>query len=259
MGLWGPIILATTTALVALWAAVRAYTVLSKLLGVLKIAQGVFIAWRVGLLQLTLAHLGLNVQLLITMGIVGAAILVLAALAFGLYEAYKHVGWFRDSVNWLWQAMKDVFGWARDNWPLLLGILTGPFGAAATAITTSFGTIKDAVRWVVDQVKWLLEKLGPVTDAVGGAVGAAGKIKGPSGIDLIKKAFADGGTASSAGSYLVGERGPEVVHLRRGAVVQPNDQLAAAGGDVHVTVMLPNGDVLARSTLRAALRKKSLS
>jgi hypothetical protein len=208
---------------------------------------------------MTLAQFGLNLQLMIGIGIVGLVVLALAALVVGVIYAYRHFEWFRNAVNWLWQALKDAWTWAKDNWPLLLGILTGPFGAAATAITTSFGTIKDAVRWVVDQVKWLLEKLGPVTDAVGGAVGAAGKIKGPSGIDLIKKAFADGGTASSAGSYLVGERGPEVVHLRRGAVVQPNDQLAAAGGDVHVTVMLPNGDVLARSTLRAALRKKSLS
>jgi hypothetical protein len=259
MDIWGPIITATAGSLTVLWGAVKAYTILSKMLAVVKLAQGIYIGWRAGVLGVTLAQLGLNLQLMITLGIVGLVILVIAALAFGIYEAYQHFGWFRDAVNWVWQALKDVWGWAKANWPLLLEVLTNPFSAAADLITASFDTIKNAIRWVVDQVKWLLGKLGPVTDAVGGAVHAAGKIKGPSGIDLIKKAFADGGTASSAGSYLVGERGPEVVHLRRGAVVQPNDQLAAAGGDVHVTVMMPNGDVLARSTLRAALRKRSLS
>jgi hypothetical protein len=47
----------------------------------------------------------------------------------------------------------------------------------------------------------------------------------------IKGAFADGGTVSSAGTYLVGERGPELAHLPRGSSVVPNDNVKGALAD----------------------------
>jgi len=47
----------------------------------------------------------------------------------------------------------------------------------------------------------------------------------------IKGAFADGGTVSSAGTYLVGERGPELAHLPRGSSVVPNENIKGALAD----------------------------
>ena len=44
----------------------------------------------------------------------------------------------------------------------------------------------------------------------------------------VKGAFADGGTVSSAGTYLVGERGPELAHLPRGSSVVPNENIKGA-------------------------------
>lgn len=54
----------------------------------------------------------------------------------------------------------------------------------------------------------------------------------------ILGAFEKGGVAIQTGSYLVGERGPEVVHLRGGDTVSPN---SALGGDVNVAVTLYEG------------------
>ena len=47
----------------------------------------------------------------------------------------------------------------------------------------------------------------------------------------VKGAFADGGTVSSAGTYLVGERGPELAHLPRGSSVVPNENIKGALAD----------------------------
>ena len=38
-------------------------------------------------------------------------------------------------------AAQTAFGWISAHWPLLLGILTGPFGLAVAEIVTHFGTI----------------------------------------------------------------------------------------------------------------------
>jgi hypothetical protein len=48
---------------------------------------------------------------------------------------------------------------------------------------------------------------------------------------------ATGGLAGASGSFLVGERGPEIVNLPRGARVTPNHQLRGMGGNtIHVHV-----------------------
>lgn len=49
-------------------------------------------------------------------------------------------------------------------------------------------------------------------------------------------AFAKGGTAMATGSYLVGERGPEVVHLRTGDTVSPNASSFSPSVNVAVTL-----------------------
>lgn len=50
--------------------------------------------------------------------------------------------------------------------------------------------------------------------------------------------FANGGTAPG-GLAVVGERGPELVNLPRGAEVVPNHQLRGGGGTYYVTVQMP--------------------
>ena len=45
-----------------------------------------------------------------------------------------------------------MFSWIKANWPLLLAILTGPFGLAVLAITKNFDTIKGAATAAFDAV-----------------------------------------------------------------------------------------------------------
>lgn len=88
-----------------------------------------------------------------------------------------------------WDTIKDaiaaVFNWVKDNWPLLLAILTGPIGLAVLAIVKNWDTIKDAITAVKD---WIVARWN---DVVGFFTGIPGRISSiASGMwDGIKNAF----------------------------------------------------------------------
>jgi hypothetical protein len=111
--------------------------------------------------------------------LVAAAI---AALVAGIIWAYKNVKWFRDAVDamgravvaafeWIKNAAAVVFNWIKKNWPLLLAILTGPFGAAAALVIKNWDTIKNAAIGVFTWLKknWPL-LLAIITGPIGLAV-----------------------------------------------------------------------------------------
>lgn len=106
----------------------------------------------------------------------------ITALVAGLIWAYNNVGWFKDAVdamahavvasfNWILDIVTGVFNWIKDNWQLLLAILTGPIGIAVKLIVDHWDTIKNAVmsvyNWVKDNWPLLLAILtGPFGLAV---------------------------------------------------------------------------------------------
>jgi phage-related protein len=72
-------------------------------------------------------------------------VLALAALVAGLVWAYQNVDWFRSIVD-------TTFNWIKDNWPLLVAILTGPFGVAVLLIVDNWTTISNAISGVYDWI-----------------------------------------------------------------------------------------------------------
>ena len=135
----------------------------------------------------------------------------IAALGAALVLAYTHVSAFRDGINDLWQfivrafdgiksAVGAVFDWLSANWPLVLGILTGPFGLAAAAIATHWADVEtfvkaipgrieavfaDASTWLVDAGKDIVKGLtNGIKNAAKGAVNAVKHL----GSDVIKGA-----------------------------------------------------------------------
>jgi hypothetical protein len=95
---------------------------------------------------------------------IGLVVLAVVALGAAVFLAYKKVGWFRDGVQALGRlavavfghivdAVKAVFVWVKDHWPLLLAILTGPIGLAVLAITKNWDTIKNAGVTAFEAVK----------------------------------------------------------------------------------------------------------
>ena len=196
---------------------------------------------------------------------IGVVVLGLIAIGAGMYIAYKRSATFRGIVNAVWSALKTGFGWVKANWPLVLSILTGPIGAAAIYIARHFGKIKSTIGSIVGFVKGVAGKLfGPaaaigkaivmgiingiksigsaITDAIksvipeklrsviGTVIGAA---TGPVGA-AVAGARAAGGPMAAGRSYLVGERGPEIVTPgRRGYVHDAQASAAMIGGGVN--------------------------
>jgi hypothetical protein len=86
--------------------------------------------------------------------------------------------------NWdsISNAIVGVWNWITGNWPLLLGILTGPIGAAVLLIVSHFDDVKQAATDVYD---WVKGKFDAIAGAISNVVGAvAGAIS--SVVDAIK-------------------------------------------------------------------------
>lgn len=124
-------------------------------------------------------------------GPVGLIILGIAAMVAGLIYAYKNSETFRDIVNGVFTTVRDVavavfkavvgavkfaIDWVKANWPLLLAILTGPFGLAAYAIARNWDTIKSAAQSALRFV--VLKVLDFAGDIVAGAAKAFGWVPG---------------------------------------------------------------------------------
>jgi hypothetical protein len=122
---------------------------------------------------------------------IGVVVLALVGLAAGLIYAYKKSETFRNIVNAVFGAVRDeavevfdavvgavrtAIDWVQANWPLLLAILTGPFGLAVLVIARNWDSIKSAaqtaLRFVVMKV---LDFAGSV---VSGAAKAFGWVPG---------------------------------------------------------------------------------
>lgn len=160
---------------------------------------------------------------------IGAVVIAITALVAAVYLAYKHVGAFRNAVQFVWK-------WIKANWPLLAAILIGPFAILALEAYKHFDTLKKIAVEAFNAIKRVgLAAVHAIEHAfldlpgkIGGALKSIPGVGAVSGaVGGIAGAFAEGGVASRAGAYLVGERGPEVVRLPSGASVSP---VAATGG-----------------------------
>jgi hypothetical protein len=195
-----------------------------------------FIAYKIAMIASAIATGVFETAALPIVGIVLAIVAGLALLAIGIYLVIKHWGWLKAKAV-------DVWTWIKHNWPLLLGILLGPFATATVLVIKHWDAIKKGVKAMVDFViaqfqraidfiKSIPSKIGhPFKSALHGVTGVAGK-----GFGKVKGLFGGqyGGTITSAGALMVGERGPEVVHLPGGANITPltgaPSPLPAGGG-----------------------------
>lgn len=199
--------------------------------------------------------------------------LAVMALVAAFIVAYKKVDWFRAGVqaalggvvaafNWMKGAASAVFDWIKGNWPLLLGILGGPIGAAVAVIVTHFDKIKSVATGAFNAIKDAAKTVGSVVtssvvgafnavkSAVQGAVDTVNnlvssvksipgdvldKVKG-GGVPFVP--FVQHGARNfPGGPAIVGEAGPELVYLPRGANVIPNHLLG--GGSMAATINVP--------------------
>ena len=94
----------------------------------------------------------------LAMGPVGLIIALVAALAVAGFFIYKYrdaiVGFFKDVYLWakekVLNGLRAVWSWLKTNWPLLLGILLGPFGLAIGAFIRWRTQITDFFKDLID-------------------------------------------------------------------------------------------------------------
>lgn len=206
-------------------------------------------------------------------------IVLVASLTAGLVLLATQSETFRDAVSSAFNAVMGVatevfgtvqavattaFNWIKTNWPLILGILTGPFGLAVVTIATHWEEIKSGAQTVVDFFSGLPGKLssalGGIVDAIAGPfVDAFNRIKsiydstvGAIDLGLLGDVVSGIGSIASAGGGLLGFAEGGVVPGMRG---QPQLAIVHGGETVLPTGVQPVtvniGTVLARDGAEA--------
>lgn len=182
---------------------------------------------------------------------IGLLVLAIAGLIAIVVLIATKTNWFQRLWSVAWGAIKGavsgVLNWVRGNWPKLLAILTGPIGIAVLVISKNWDKIKAGAVKMKDGIKSVFSGLGsiltaPIRMAVDGIRAAWNSTLGGKGFSAPSwlpgiggKGFhipylAQGGTITAAGMAMVGEAGPELLTLPRGAQVTPLPRLAAQGG-----------------------------
>lgn len=185
----------------------------------------------------------------IILGIVAAiAILVVGiwALATNWDGVWKNItnvwngfmGWIGDGLGWLGARIADVWNGAGKG-----------IGDVFHAIQEGG---KTALNWIIGRLNDLINLLNTVMDGLKRVTGIdLGHISGIPGL-------ATGGTVTGSGTVLVGEAGPELLQLPRGASVIPLDHPAANaarggnnGPNIHLTTVNPVAEPTSRTVQRA--------
>jgi tape measure domain-containing protein len=209
--------------------------------------RAIILAVRVATLAWVAVQWALNAAL--SANPIGLIILGIAALVAGVIWAYKKFPWFRAAVQaalhgvkvalgWLVDGAKFVWNWIKDHWPMIKKWLIGPIGAAVLYIIRHWDQVKDAftvegmkrrLRYLWDGLKegfrnalnFIIDKWNglkfttPSFEVFGQEVGGI-----TVGVVPLPR-LEHGGTAVEGGWSVVGEAGPELRYLPKGASVVP--------------------------------------
>jgi hypothetical protein len=178
--------------------------------------------------------------------------------------------------QWLKTAAINVFHWVEGAARWLFSRLSDIFSTIWTVISTPFKwlwgrVVSPIAHWIVGAIEWVWHKIKPILDAmlgpiktvghfVGGLVNTAGNVLGAVGGFL---GLQGGGVTPYSGTFMVGEHGPELVTLPKGAMVTPNNELAGggpslAGSDRPIIIYnVLDGKQISKSVIRQGLLAQS--
>lgn len=160
------------------------------------------------------------IPVLKTLGIIFAGV-VFAQIMIFVKALEIGIGWLSNIINWIGNAInwiKDMAGWFGRVGGMIGRGLSDVYGAITAPFEKAFNFIKD----LPGKIAGAISNVGQVIrDKLGDwdIPGPLGKVR-----DVIP-GFAGGVRNFEGGLAVVGERGPELVHLPRGSDVIPNDQL----------------------------------
>lgn len=104
---------------------------------------------------------------------IALVVIGIAALVAAIVVAWKKSDTFRRIVTGAFHAVLDAakaaWNWVKQNWPLLLAILTGPIGIAVLVIAKHWDSIKEGASSVFDFIKGIPAKIGGLAHLFGDA------------------------------------------------------------------------------------------
>lgn len=187
-----------------------------------------------------------NAGLILIALAVAALVAIIIVVAQHWDDITAAVGRFTDYITDKAQAIIGAFVDFVDGKFGLLLLLLGPAGLLLFTVIRfrdefvgAFEWIRDRVRDVVggitgaigaviDSVQTALNMLSRLASFGGGTLGAIGGFFGGG--------RAVGGPVSAGGTYLVGERGPELLTMGGSGFVTPNSALGGGGTTIYLTV-----------------------
>lgn len=167
------------------------------------------------------------------------------------------VNWFRDRWNDVWgwftglissiggffsrvwngavAVIGGVIDWFRDTWRGAINAVRGFFGGLASFATGIWDSIVGGVKSAINAV----------IRVINGAIGGVNAVTGVVGIPAIPNIplLAAGGNIRTGGAAVVGDAGPEILDLPRGARVTPLDRARTGGGGGGGALLGVVGDI----------------
>ena len=229
-------------------------------------------AWAICQGVCTAAQWALNIALSANpIGIIIVAIGALIAIGVAMWmnwdsicawckQAFQAVGDFFVSVgtsigsffSGLWTGIKDT---AVGVWNSITGFLSGAWNTISSAAVSVFtgignaiknvwngivGAIKGAINSIISAINSMIR--GAVS-GVNGLINGINSVTGAVGIPAIPTftapqipMLAQGGLIRTAGTVIVGEKGPEMLSLPRGAKVSPIDKSRRSENKFYINI-----------------------
>lgn len=131
------------------------------------------------------------------------------------------------AISAVWNGFwNGIIGFFKGAWATILGVVNTIRSVFASVFNAIAGIVRGAFNGVVGVVKGVINGvIGVVNGVIGGINSVAGAIGGVFGVNLsigMLPYLAKGGVITGAGSVIVGERGPELLRLPKGASVDPD-------------------------------------
>lgn len=133
-----------------------------------------------------------------------------------------------NAMNGINKGLKDSEALAKKAETTVGSGLTGAFRSSLDG-ANSWG---DALSGIFKDLIAQMFQMFLVKKLLGGIFGDAGGTAATAAVPVVSGAAATGGTIGKTGSYLVGEKGAEIVTLKGGSNVIPNSDIGGGGATV---------------------------
>jgi uncharacterized protein YlzI (FlbEa/FlbD family) len=182
-----------------LWEALKPYTPMLKILGTI---VGIFL--------------------------LGAFVVLNTAFRIAIILVTSLLDMFRGTYNFIKAFFLDIIGPAIKN---SIDTAIGAFNALKDSVKFVFDSMMTFIQPVIDAISNLFGKLDGIKSKAGDILGDIGNSIG----SFFGGGKATGGNVSSARSYVVGERGPEIFTPNNSGVITPNNNITN-GTTININV-----------------------